>query len=690
MAATSLYEVTLTDQLPPSCPKTTRITARLSQLPVELVEPIIQDLPLFRVLELTAVPSCGPSLIWAIEHSPTWSWLFKGHIWRLRRVWASLNRLSWLWCHTHYINIKTLPHYFLCLKSPEFQKWHTWDAENARQALDNCVILGVRRILGCDLYTVRPGAAKQVYFGFSIPQIRALCLFLPSTLLSAIKKRDFLGFQHALYEAKMPQNSRDCLAEGENMALDLSSGDLSRRDLWTVESAHRFLPFLVQAHKLLKESYCDELLSVAKLYDEFPGKLKLPFAPQAPPSNKTHVAERLRRDAEHILTKPLRTPSKVFIHPHSKEVFRSVKSYRFRSPDTALVPYDWCFILFEAVRRKYPLSFCSSRYPEALLPALREAEAGIRMIYHRNPGRYIRLLERVDDNGMPNTERLKATLGKNTEYAPFLHYVSGPPRPLRELSWLRSFLACVQWMEKLSFPLASACKGLGECDTRFNFRDLADDALFPPPDYEKFVSKAPAELIASCMLRDFNVCGEEGVRNPTSRPTLLARHLPDSSSPRGRDIAKYLVPCIDVGIEIQQLRYDSLKHKLTRYLQNPGKLKSHNDGYRLSCDLTDKAEDDVAYPNNVQASTCAASTCADISNNVPRPRLTEVTQSDVDVASKVPRHLLECSPDPSASVANTLDLLRELSISTAAETAQTSQKETGQRRAHGTKALRST
>lgn len=79
MAATSLYEVTLTDQLPPSCPKTTRITARLSQLPVELVAPIIQHLPLFRVLELMAVPSCGPSLIWAIEHNPTWSWLFKGH-----------------------------------------------------------------------------------------------------------------------------------------------------------------------------------------------------------------------------------------------------------------------------------------------------------------------------------------------------------------------------------------------------------------------------------------------------------------------------------------------------------------------------------------------------------------------------------------------------------------------------------
>lgn len=690
----SHYEVTLTEQLPPPIPRTVRIAARLSHLPVELVEPVIKDLPLFRVLELLAVPTCGPSLVRAIEHSPSWSWLFKSHITRLRRMWASINRLSWLWCNRPYICVTALPQrHHLRLTSPEIRRRNTFRgsqnedtemiAEDVRRALDDCVILGLRRLLGCDLYNVRPSAGDNVYFGFSMPQIRALCIFLPTPILSAIMTKSVLGFQEALRSAVMPQNRQDCLAAGEEGGKDfqLSTGDISRRDLWTIEIAHMFLPFLAKAHKLLKESYSAELLSMAELHERFPGKLKPPFAPQAPPKNVKHVAAELRRDARRVLTTPLRTYKKVLIHPNSKQIFSKVGLYRFRYPDTPLIPFNWCFILFEAVRRQYPRSTCASKYPKELLPALVKAEAGLHMIYHRNPGhyqgRYARLMERVDDTGMPNATRLDAILQKHPDYAPFLHYVSGAPRPLRELSWLKAFLTCVEWMEKQFRTLGSACQALGECNTRDHIRALGSDLLFSPPDYgrfyDKFVAGAPAEVIASRLLQDSALCDNEDEADPVLVPSALVLHLPDFSSPRGRQIAEYLVTSAeDIGIDAQKLRYDSVKEKITRYLQKPRKLEGHDDGYRLACELTDERTDEVTYTNSDQASTYA-----DESNDTLPARPSEISESDVDVASRVLRQLLESCPQHSGSVTDALDILSKLSIGGGIETQEQTKSETG-------------
>lgn len=445
---------------------------------------------------------------------------------------------------------------------------------------------GLRRLLGCDLYNVRPVHGARVYFGFSISDVRALGLFIPLGILVAILTRNFRALERALREAKLPRNSVECLADNEDIGkkYDLSIGDLTRSDLWTIEVAHRFLPFLARANKLLRESYSAELLSTAELYEQFPGKLKPPFAPRTTPGKAKHIVEALRKDAKRVLTTPVRTYEKVCIRPYfgkasseggfyERNFLRKPGFYRFRYPDTALIPSDWCFVLFARILRQYPLPDFVSTYPEALLPALREAQDGIHMIYHRNPGRYTVLLQRVHDDGMPDTERLEAMLDKK-DLLPFLHHVGGPPKPLKELSWLWSFLTCVEWMEKAFHQLASVCRVLDQGSPRVDIRDLPTDALFPPADYNKFVAEAPAHAIASCIVRDSELCDTED----TTRPTELGLYLPNFSSPRGREIASYLIPTENVGLDIQQLEYDSLKEKITRYLQQSPKPKGNDDG----------------------------------------------------------------------------------------------------------------
>jgi NAD(P)-dependent dehydrogenase (short-subunit alcohol dehydrogenase family) len=669
----SHLEASLTDQLPQPAPRVLRIAASLSKLPVELVEPVLEDLPLFRVLELLTAPTCGPSLEWAIEHSPTWSWILGNSISRLKRVWNSLNRLAWLWCSTQYMRVVALPQENLHASCQELQARFGFNSigraaagEHVRDALEYCVLQGLRRLLGCDLYNPRAGSRTYLYVGFVIPQLRALYLFIPVPILAAFKRRDILALQQALIDSQLPRSALDCLRDREDSGKEymLSSADLSNRNIWTVDAAQRFLPFLAQANKLLKESYSAELLSMAALYEQFPTKLKLPFAPQTPPRNTTHVLEALQKDSKRVLTKPVRTFLKVRIR--SGSVFKKTGTFRFRYPDAPLIPYDWCFLLFALVLRRYPFPDCASKYPRALHPALKEAEAGRYMIYHRNPGAYGALLQRIDHTGRADKDRLKALLDEDG-FKPFLHYLSGAPKPLRELSWLKSFLTCIEWMEKAFVRLAALCQELSRNETNFDIDDMAAVALFPPPDYGKFVLEASPEVLASCLRLDSELCHKKATDDQAPDPSPLVFHLPSFSSPRGREIAKYLVPTADADLDIQQLMYDSLRQKITRYLKKPPKLaslKGHDDDYKLACELVDEAmEDEVDADNN------------EVLTHVKKPHNTldagpeEVSSSDLSTASRVLSNLVP-TLQPEASAVDALQILLS-KLSTSASEAKT-------------------
>ncbi|KAB5536326.1 oxidoreductase [Coniochaeta sp. 2T2.1] len=257
---------------------------------------------------------------------------------------------------------------------------------------------------------------------------------------------------------------------------------------------------------------------------------------------------------------------------------------------------------------------------------------------------------------MPNTKRLQAILNKDPKYAPFLPYVSGPPRPVRELSWLKSFLVCVGWMEKAFSPLASASKSLVECNPRLHIRDLGNDALFPPPDYGKFVAEAPAELIASCILRDSKLCDEDGLEGKGPEPSSLGLYLPEFTTSRGREIARYLVASTDLGMDIRQLTYDSLKGKLVRHQEKVGVIKSHDDGYKLAFE--------VPMDGSTSTGKEAAPTDAPAPTEPPATQDPVVTETEVDIAARVLRNLLGSSLPPGATAADALKVLSNLNLST--------------------------
>jgi len=493
----------------------------------------------------------------------------------------------------------------------------------------------------------------------------------------------------------MPENSQECPAEEEEAQKDdnwkdkeLSSLDFSRQPMWIAETAHQFLPFLARAHKLLKQSYSTELLFMANLSEQFPGMLKPLFAGVTAtkhsrqttagmakntsskrargttPGNPNHIAEALRRDAERVLIRPLRSYNKLLIIPKSRDVFSKVPWYRFRYPDTALIPSDWCFALFALVRKQYPLLAGIPKLPQDLLPAMEEALAGMAMVYHHSTGRYTAPLRRVYDTGMPDTERLKAILDAQNLH-PHVRHVGGLPRPLRELSWLRSFLTCVDWMEQAFSELALLCKTLDQRGIRFDIRDLSAATPFPPLDCREFVDQAPTELLGACLLRDFELCSMEATTDQATGPTDIALHLPSFSSTRGREIARYLVPSEAVSVDIQQLMYDSMRDRIATYLQRASRCIRHNDDRKLACEPADGATDG-STGRKMERLTDEATARVASANVTQDSASQEPVQSVVRDASLLLTSLLESLP-PDASAAEALEIMGRLNIDAAPE-----------------------
>lgn len=87
--------------LPPSPPqRIVRVAARLADLPVELVEPVLKDLSLYRVLQLANTPTAAPPqsrLRNILENSRSWGSVFRIDNDRPQRIWTSLSLLAWAW-----------------------------------------------------------------------------------------------------------------------------------------------------------------------------------------------------------------------------------------------------------------------------------------------------------------------------------------------------------------------------------------------------------------------------------------------------------------------------------------------------------------------------------------------------------------------------------------------------------------
>ncbi|KAG6356558.1 hypothetical protein INS49_014431 [Diaporthe citri] len=109
--------------LPPSPPqRIVRVAARLADLPVELVEPVLKDLSLHRVLQLATTPSATPSesrLRGIIEKSLSWRTVFYTGNDQPQRIWRSLSQLAWAWNRQNVQQVAFLNHSRLSLSPGE-------------------------------------------------------------------------------------------------------------------------------------------------------------------------------------------------------------------------------------------------------------------------------------------------------------------------------------------------------------------------------------------------------------------------------------------------------------------------------------------------------------------------------------------------------------------------------------------
>ncbi|KAK8044570.1 hypothetical protein PG993_004594 [Apiospora rasikravindrae] len=528
---------------PPDNPRICAIAKRLSPLPPELIAPIIADQQLHRVLELSLVPTAGPSLLWAIKNSLQWKWLLvredgTNQLEELQRLFKSINLLSWTWCRQVAVRI------------PAMAKRYHLDVDSGSKTISLGQLQEEFLSVFRDLLPV-PGRHKR---------LRGL--------------RDIMT---RIESAEAPENIHtpkleECMKSKEPLA-ELASTVASHN--WTADQAQTFLPYLAQAFTLQAQAKSHELHRLADLYEVFPAELKEPFAPQERRGDaaKQHILGGLRRDAQRVLTKPIRTSGKV---DGSSNWNRRSYPYRFRYPHPALVPADWVLGLICLALERYPLpedggtagaesSEQGLRYPPELLPDLRQCARGLPHI--------------LEFSGISAYARYRQLSGPSFNVA-HLSYLKKTkevsPHCYAELDWLEALLRCVSWIkgeapelvqESLKTPNGKVHEGAkalstGEIIQSPGATSLVDYApILTPEDYEAYISREPAEVIAQQLRLDSSLSSGD----LDHLPSLLALYLPRIPSERARDIAACLLPGADRSV--RELTYQDMVKKAQKAIR---------------------------------------------------------------------------------------------------------------------------
>jgi hypothetical protein len=110
----------------------------------------------------------------------------------------------------------------------------------------------------------------------------------------------------------------------------------SSRTALSVEELSDFIDLYQKMRVLRAEASAQELCRLADLYEAHSSRLRMPFAPQTPRLNKTHVPSNMRCEARKVVKRASTT------WWNCKEIYR----YRFAYPFPALVPYTWTIQLF--------------------------------------------------------------------------------------------------------------------------------------------------------------------------------------------------------------------------------------------------------------------------------------------------------------------------------------------------------
>lgn len=515
--------------LPPFLPqRIVRVAARLASLPVELVEPVLKDLSLHRVLQLATTPSATPSesrLRGIIEKSLSWRTVFCTNDDRPQRIWTSLSQLAWAWNRQNVQQAAFLNNPDLSLTPDELVRTYRSDfGPSVVRGLEATFMQGFAQLLRI------PGQHDERALGLTTALLDAICRFIPVDVLTSIDANS-LG--------ELPDASS--LQDGSSGKHTCTSSTLhGYARAWDVEQLQAFLPFFISAFDRLNEVKSEQLLRLAALYDTYPAWLKVPLGPQepAPRDNLQHISESLRNDARRVRSKM----------PLCRQVRRTSNAmdwYRFRFTHPILIPTDKALQLFTMSK--------SSPFPSNLLQDARRAVEGLWYMY-RHDGKTGDEVRCARDRKTMQVRH--ATHNKDRR---------ADASPEAELDWLESFLRCVRWAHA-------------------PFRRKTPKLLLEPADYRRYIEVEDPKVIGKQLLADFGISKNDWCIR-TVFPSLTALYMPSYSSTRTREVASHIWPELE-DEELRKIYWEDAVHKLKLHLAKAPQVAEHEDGKVLACDAS--------------------------------------------------------------------------------------------------------
>ncbi|KAJ3496150.1 hypothetical protein NLG97_g2871 [Lecanicillium saksenae] len=543
-------------EYPFSTERIARIAAQLSALPLELVEPVLAELPLYHVLQLHCASTARDALHNAIRISPAWSWLFHEHGDRLVKLWRVVNQFSMLWCGRAFMQKNIVREW--SDSSAVLQARNSKSREPGEHVTENLELAFRKRFrtfLGSHNRAESSGSRLEpnVWLGRGIKRAdrRAACMYLPASLLFSLIKDDKIpdGFESENPDA---YTAADYTKTPPSIAFLDDAADALRGHAWTVQEAQLILPWIVKAFELLRQAKAYELESLKKLFDEFPELLKMPLAPQScEPARQRHIARNLRLDARKAANSPIFAKLKSFDY-NGDEYFIGRPWFRFRYAHCCLVPYNWCFDLFSKITEANPLSDENTKFPDKMMPLLKIAKAGLKTVYSYSD----------------STIRRTGTVGGQTRLIFRSDQNFALPVQAKELEWLSAFIKCVEWARK-EYPdeyLACYERNLEISVPGYSHSGIG--ATMGETDYAEFVKDASVPAIVRQIEVDSKLCDENYRPNRTNLPSLLAFYLPDLTPPRRKAVLEQLFPVPELGQATRALMYESILQKILGVLKS--------------------------------------------------------------------------------------------------------------------------
>ncbi|VUC34646.1 unnamed protein product [Clonostachys rosea] len=549
-------------ELPPTSMRMQRIASQLGNLSLELVEPIISTLPLYKALDLMMTP-LGPDgaagylsthrqlspLVQAFISSPAWKHVFKNTelATQILLVWEGLNRIFKL-CHGNgHCNIikKTNPTFF-----PWTRIKPAWEilCQGADQIPDGD---GLLNKLEAALWLMAvPGEQTAIYSNG--PSNAAFMLLPPE-----------YGFlpESPKIDPRLPKDQSTL--SPFDLAISTPRPNEFQSTEWDLSKLFTYIGDLEEAWKTVKNSWILELRSLEALYKRYPTMLKAALRPQVShkPINQDHIPKTFQR--------AIRQLEKIGLRGNG------FWRFLFRFSHHYLVPYNWCLRLFTIV-----LNEKKPEIPPEMGLALERAIQGLSHVQKYGGG---------DSLQFP---RIRGSQ-EDARHMEFEVHVNGStflPASQAELQWLTSFLTVVEWMgseypdlaEELRRPVAQIHRvGKGRGQKRFSVE---------PSDYKYLVEALPAQEVAAYLKKDAELSDGPITTDKARHPSLLAFSMPDFSTPKAQDIAKYLVPLQNMSKDIQQVVYINTIEKIKRHFRKRPISPPPQDGELLVHEVLDGNE----------------------------------------------------------------------------------------------------